>query len=303
MADGSLPPHLVWLPSVLVALLLYGFGQGLVKMYIAEVEPARYCLYFFCAKTALFVGFWAWSGRPSPIFEGGLQAFLMGTSAYVLEGIGWICYYESVAAGPITIVGTLSAAYGAPTVVFCNLFLGEKLARYQAMGVSLVIAGCMALAYDPSSGQDAKATNRRWIPLAGTALVFWGLWQTLVKYTYNTFKVGDVSRVTDAHMALYNICGAFLTLGLYGLAFGRRGKTSPGEWTRSIVPMLMMAGGDLGVIIATAVGPASIVTPLSSAYPLVTLAFAITVLKERLTALHVVAIGAVLAGMLATTLA
>ena len=47
--------------------------------------------------------------------------------------------------------------------------------------------------------------------------------------------------------------------------------------------MGMMAGGDLGVIIASRYGPISIVTPLTGAYPVVTLAFAALVLKERIT--------------------
>jgi drug/metabolite transporter (DMT)-like permease len=63
------------------------------------------------------------------------------------------------------------------------------------------------------------------------------------------------------------------------------------------VPMGMMAGGDLGVIIATKHGPISIVTPLTGAYPVVTLAFAALVLKERITPLQYGCIGAIIAGM------
>src|SRR5579872_7009720 len=40
---------LVWLTPSLIALFLYGIGQGLVKKYIGEVPPARFCLYFVLA--------------------------------------------------------------------------------------------------------------------------------------------------------------------------------------------------------------------------------------------------------------
>ena len=45
--------------------------------------------------------------------------------------------------------------------------------------------------------------------------------------------------------------------------------------------MGLMAGGDLGVIIANRFGPVSVVTPITGAYPLITLGFAAFFLRER----------------------
>jgi drug/metabolite transporter (DMT)-like permease len=61
--------------------------------------------------------------------------------------------------------------------------------------------------------------------------------------------------------------------------------------------MGMMAGGDLGVILATRRGPVSIVTPLTGAYPLVTLGFAALALKEKVTRLQWICIAMILLGM------
>ena len=68
-------------------------------------------------------------------------------------------------------------------------------------------------------------------------------------------------------------------------------------WVHSFVPMGMMAGGSLGLIIAARHGPISIVTPLTGAYPVVTLAFAALILKERITLLQYGCIGAIIIGM------
>ena len=48
-------PLLLWLTPALLALLLYGLGQGFVKMWITEVPPARFCLYFACARALVMV--------------------------------------------------------------------------------------------------------------------------------------------------------------------------------------------------------------------------------------------------------
>jgi drug/metabolite transporter (DMT)-like permease len=61
--------------------------------------------------------------------------------------------------------------------------------------------------------------------------------------------------------------------------------------------MGMMAGGDLGVMIASRYGPISIVIPLTGAYPVVTLAFAALILKERISMLQYGCIAAIIIGM------
>jgi len=39
----------LWLIPTLISLLLYGIARA-VKKYIAEVPPARFCLYFVVAR-------------------------------------------------------------------------------------------------------------------------------------------------------------------------------------------------------------------------------------------------------------
>ena len=280
---------LLWLTPALLALLLYGLGQGFVKMWIVEVPPARFCLYFACARVLVMVCyFFANSGTPVLAAQD-RHLLAIGVLAYLLDGIGWIMYFQSIIAGPITIVGTLSAAYPAVTIVFAHWFLGETLSPLQYGAVTLVIGGCIGLAYQPADAAN-KVTGRAWIALAFLALVLWGAAQTVVKFGYSL-------GATDTNMALYSAIGALLTLGVYGLWRGRAGTHSVSAWTRSFLPMGMMASGDLGVLIASRYGKISIVTPLTGAYPLVTLAFAALVLRERIVWLQWGCIAAILVGI------
>ena len=282
-------PLLLWLTPALLALLLYGLGQGFVKMWITEVPPARFCLYFAFARAVVMLCYFL-SNPHTPVFAAeNRQLLTIGVLAYVLDGTGWILYFQSIISGPITIVGTLSAAYPAITIVFAHWFLGETLSPAQYLAVVLVIGGCIGLAYQPE-GTESKVTGRAWIPLAFGALVLWGAAQTVTKYDYGL-------GATDANMSLYSVFGALLTLGVYGMLKGRAGTHSLIEWTRSFLPMGMMAAGDLGVLIASRYGQISIVTPLTAAYPLVTLAFAAVVLRERITILQWGCIIAILVGM------
>jgi drug/metabolite transporter (DMT)-like permease len=257
------------------------------------VPPARFCLYFACARAAVMLSYF-FSNPHVPVFTAeNRQLLTIGVLAYVLDGTGWILYFQSIISGPITIVGTLSAAYPAITIVFAHWFLGETLSPAQYVAVILVIGGCIGLAYQPE-GAENKVTGRAWIPLAFGALMLWGGAQTVTKYDYGL-------GATDANMSLYSVFGALLTLGAYGLLKGRAGTHSVIEWTRSFLPMGMMAAGDLGALVASRYGKISIVTPLTAAYPLVTLAFAALVLRERITLVQWGCIAAILVGMFLCT--
>lgn len=282
-------PLLLWLTPALLALLLYGLGQGFVKMWITEVPPARFCLYFACARAVVMLSYFL-ANPHTPVFTAeNRQLLAIGVFAYLLDGTGWILYFQSIISGPITIVGTLSAAYPALTIVFAHWFLGESLSPAQYVAVMLVIGGCIGLAWQPA-GTANKVTGRAWIPLAFGALVLWGAAGTITKYDYGL-------GATDVNMSLYSVLGALLTLGAYGMVKGRAGTHSLIEWTRSFLPMGMMAAGDLGVLIASRYGKISIVTPLTAAYPIVTLAFAALVLRERIMRLQWGCIIAILVGM------
>jgi drug/metabolite transporter (DMT)-like permease len=292
---------LVWLTPTLAAMFAWGIAQGLVKKYIGEVPPARFCLYYAVASAAVNILFWASQDAPPILAPEGRVFLMVGLLAYVLEGIAWIFYYQSIVYGPISIVGTLSAAYPALTVILANHFLGETLSPFQVVGVIGVIAGCLSLAYSPPD-PHGKKTSKRWMPLAGAALLLWGVTGVLVKYAYAYYSDNQANIASEANMALLIAVGGLLTLGVYGFIFGRKGAASGREWSRSFVPMATMALGGLLVAIAYKTGPASIVSPLSGAYPLVTLGFAWAVLKERPTALQWAGISAILAGFVFTTM-
>jgi drug/metabolite transporter (DMT)-like permease len=287
-ATAGAAPVLLWLTPALIALFLYGIGQGFVKKWISEVPPARYCLYFMLATSIVNFGFFFTHDHPPPIE--GRQFFGLGVLAYLFDGVAWILYFESIVVGPVAIVGTLSAAYPALTVVFARIFLNEQLTPLQYFAVTLVIGGCLGLSYTPAG--DTQISSRRWIPLSLLALICWAVSGTIVKYAYS------LPAASEVNLALSSTIGGALSLGAYGLLKGRQGPHSMREWVHSLVPMGMMAGGGLGVIIASRYGPISIVTPLIGAYPVVTLAFAALVLQERITRLQYGCIGAIVAGMM-----
>ena len=291
MTPGSVVvPVYVWLTPALIALFLYGLGQGLVKKWIGEVSPARFCLYYVLATSIVNFGFFLTQDHPPLLAASGTGFLVAGVLAYVFDGVAWILYFQSIVLGPVAIVGTLSAAYPALTVVFARFFLREELAPLQYLAVTLVIGGCLGLSYTPSSA-GTQSASRRWIPLSLLALVCWAASNTIIKYSYS------LPGANEANLAVCSSIGGALTLGVFGLLLGRRGAHSLRAWVHSFVPMGMMAGGSLGLIVSARYGPISIVTPLIGSYPVVTIVYAALVLKERITPLQYGCIGAIIMGI------
>ena len=180
-------------------MFMWGLAQGLVKKYIGEVPPARVCLFYAFANAAVSLAFWAFHDTP-PVFAPENRPFAtVGLLAYTLDGIAWIFYYESIVHGPISIVGTLSAAYPALTVVLARVFLHEMLRPAQYVGVAAVIAGCLALAYTRPEANERK-TQGRWMVYAGAAVVLWGLSGTLTRYAYRFPGAHEANKIGRAHV-------------------------------------------------------------------------------------------------------
>lgn len=289
-AARDVVPLYVWLAPALIALFLYGLGQGFVKQWIGEVPPARFCLYYVLATSIVNFGFFMTQDHPPLLAAGGLGFLASGVLAYLFDGMAWILYFQSIVLGPVAIVGTLSAAYPALTIVFARVFLHEELTALQYLAVTLVIGGCLGLSYSPSA-ESSQTTSRRWIPLSLLALLSWAASNTIIKYSYS------LPGANEANLAVCSSIGGALTLGVFGLLRGRRGAHSVRAWVHSFVPMGMMAGGSLGLIIAARHGPISIVTPLIGSYPVVTLVYAALVLKERITRAQYGCIGSIITGM------
>jgi drug/metabolite transporter (DMT)-like permease len=273
------PAAYVWLAPALATLLLWGLGQGLLKQFIGEAPPARFCLYYVFARGAVDLGFYLSQAHHPYDLHAKLSFLATGVVAYLFDGLGWILYFESIIAGPITIIGTLSAAYPALTILLAHVFLGEELVLRQYLATAMVLGGCIGLAV-PGHAAGAKPTGNGWILTSFGAVLFWAVSQLTIKIAFHK---------PQAHaedLALCSLLGSALTLGVYGLVRGGRGSHQARAWLRSFLPMGMLAGGDLGLILANRTGPISVISPLTAAYPAVTIAYAALVLKEKISVLQ-----------------
>jgi len=121
-----------------------------------------------------------------------------------------------------------------------------------------------------------------WFASALIALLFWGLWGVFSKIA-NMYLPSWVIFITEA--LVYVVVGSIV----WGLQRFTLPWSAPGL-AAAVAAGLCGGGGLFFFLRALAGGPASVVVPLTSLYPLITVLVGVTLLAETLTLRHLLGI-------------
>ena len=280
-----------WFALAMLTALFWGLSSVFAKLSTPRLGVARVAaLIVIIESIAYSLGFFFWHSNVA-ISVG--YAFLAAASAFV--GVAaYLCFFESVLDGQIAIVGTISAAYPSLTVIGALAFLAESLTVTQLFAIGAIICGIIALSYE-SNPHSTYAVPRRSLLFALSAFALWGLWSLTAKIVVSKIGAGDL-------FGFYVI--STLTVPSAYMWFRRRAlhtntvEPSLASWTLGATGLALNVCGTLAFTFALSVGFASLVAPISSAYPVVTVIAALLLLREKLNRLQVVALCLVIAGLL-----
>jgi drug/metabolite transporter (DMT)-like permease len=218
--------------------------------------------------------------EPAP---GGL--FWLWTSLSGLGGaIGIAGLYKALAVGRMGVVAPITAT--APLIpVVAGLVRGERPSTLQYTGMAVAFLGIAIAAREVEKG----VVQRRIAAGVGYALIaFAGFGSTQLTL--------DEASNDDPYWATFVLRLVFTALIAIACAVLR-----PGRAPRAMLPSLVLLGlldiaGTLFFAVATSRGLLSVVAVLGSLYPVVVIALARIVLRERLARIQLVGAGVALAG-------
>jgi transporter family protein len=281
----------LWFVLAAMVVLLWGVDGIFAKLSTPKLGVARVAILIAVVDGIVyFLGFCYWRDN-LPI---SLEASVLAATSCIAGTIAYLCYFESIVDGQIAIAGTISAAYPALTVIGALVFLSETLTEAQAMALVAIIGGLTTLSYEPNPGSE-HAMPRRSLFFALLAFALWGFWGLTSKMTINVVGPGNM-------FGFYTISS--LAVPLVYTWFRRfrperSGDCSPSwtAWTLGAMTLALNVCGVFGFSFALDVGYASLVVPISSAYPLVTVILAVALLHEKLDRLHVLALVFIIIGL------
>jgi len=284
----------IWLALSLGAMVLYGTSQVAQKVSLNDI-PASVVIFLSITVgipvSAVCLLPYFWSGD---IWEVALVPFVMGLLAATFGQIGYFLYIEAAQRGPISVVGSVTAAYPIIVVGFAVAFLKEWPGALQISGAILVTLSVMILSYiHGGKSKDLHAAGR-YFTLCIAAVFFYGLWGIFTKLALEEIQsllfIGMYAFVTPPIVYIY--------IRYKGV---RLRHTTP---TWSVAFMIAIMATEIGNIAffaevnAVADGPASIVFPLVASSPVIVVLLAYGFLKERLTRIETLLVIAVLVGII-----
>lgn len=212
----------------------------------------------------------------------GIRRTALQPGAWIIFGIlaglvglaGLAAFYRAMAIGVVSVVAAIAAT--APIVpILVGLALGERPSIAQFAGMLLALGGIALLAFD-----RRPAARGRLLPGVGLAL--------LAALTFGFFLVAI--RYASRPDPLYGVVavriGSVAALTVLGLFFRSRVRVAAADLPSLFVVGTLDVGADILFAFATTVGLLSIVSILSSLYPVVTILLARLVLNERMARLQ-----------------
>lgn len=259
-----IPPWLIWSG---VAVVCWGAWAFLPRLIGESLTPAQ----SQALSTIGLIPVMAWllgtrNGRRTvPSRRGCGIAFAAGLASCA----GNVAYYRTLnLGGTAASVVSVTALYPLVTVFLAMLFLRERLNWIQWAGILLSLASIAVFNIATVEGLAS-----RWLVYAMLPIACWGVAGLLQKISTTSI---------DGELSTLWFLTAFVPAGVVLLALEPlRGLPSTRLWGLALAVGFFFAAGNLALLVAFAKGgQASVVTPLTGLYPLVSIPIAIVALGE-----------------------
>lgn len=264
----------MWLVFSLLAALLWGVGQIFIKKGFTHLSP----LIDNVLATIIDLLLWV----PLALFMGvNFQKVLNILPLAIVAGSTYFIYYYAIFKGQVSLTGTILAAYPLTTIILSSLFLREQTSVFQKMAIGLILLGSVLIAMP----KNRKVKFESWVWWAIMGALLTGFGDFLAKMAVN---------LSDTYTWLFTLGLAYIPLTLINIALDKKGRIIPKLTLRQAVPavggIVMISTGMIFFYLAFGKGLASLVTPVSSSYVVLTAVLAFFFLKERINKIQLVGI-------------
>ena len=211
-------------------------------------------------------------------------AVLWALPAAVAGTLGWLAFLRAMRAGSMSVVAPIAGTAAVVPVVF-GIATGDQLGTLTAAGIACAISGVVLASRERSEAGGRVAAGAGW---ALVAALGWGLY----------FPPLHAAAQTDPYWAVFLFRCTSTAVALAALAASREALPPARQLpTLTLIGFLDVGGNLLYALAASANGLVSVVSVLASLYPIVTVALATIVLRERPSAWQWVGVALTFAGI------
>lgn len=197
---------------------------------------------------------------------------------------GWLAFLRGMTRGSMSVVAPIAGTAAVVPVAF-GVATGDELGALTAAGVACAIAGVVLASREADGAGRGVAAGAGWALLAALG---WGLY----------FPPLHAAAQTDAYWSVFLFRCTSTSLAAAALLARRTPLPAARQLPVLMLIGLLDVGGNLLYALASAEpGLVSVVSVLASLYPIVTVALAAAVLRERPAPVQWVGVGLTFAGI------
>jgi transporter family protein len=275
-----------WLTWTVVALVSWGVWAILAKLLgsalTGEQSQALSTLGILPILLALVLS------KRTVLRGASRKGLLLALAGGVVTCLGNVALYAALGRGEkVATVVSLTALYPLTTIVLAVVILRERLNGVQLGGIALSFIAIWLFNIQSGAGLLSATVAYALLPI-----LFWGLSGFLQKVATN-----HLAPETAAFVYL----AAFIPVGLfYGASEPWPGALSVRHWAIVLAIGFFLAFGNLAILAAFARGgKASVIAPLGSLYPIISVPIAVLALGEKIGQREIIAIVCALASVAA----
>jgi transporter family protein len=138
-----------WLPWALLSAAFAALTAIFAKIGVANINSdfATFLrtIVVLCALGGIVVG----TGQAQPLSSIPGKTWLFLVLSGLGTGASWLCYFRALKIGDAARVAPIDKLSIVLVAVFSVLFLGERLAGVNWLGIALIAAGAILVAYKP----------------------------------------------------------------------------------------------------------------------------------------------------------
>jgi transporter family protein len=186
-------------------------------------------------------------------------------------------FYYAISKGEIALTGSLWATYPVTTVLLSFLFLHEKISFFQIYGIFFALMGVFLISLPEKKIASLMTKNTSWIWWGSIGAVMSGAGDFLSKVATNSI---------GAYSQIFFLSLFFQILSVINFIFDKKGRKLPHfsfiKFFPTIIAAFFTVCGSLVFLLSLNIADASVVVPVSSVYPGITVLLAMIFLKEKI---------------------
>lgn len=224
-----------------------------------------------------------------------LRILILVPVASILYAVAYLLFFKGFELGNVSIISATMNLWAVFTMLFAFIILGQRLSIFQFAGVLMILAGValVSLKWGDIKNQDIKLLSG--VKETFVAALLFGIFWIFSEVISENIGWASTTLVVKLGIVLF-----MLLFSLLAKRELRVTQTNP-----KIMATILLAGVIEAAAVAVVnwgltIGDSILVTPISSALSIVTIAMAVIFLKEKITAIQGIGMVIVIAGIVLT---